>query len=74
MEFDSDESKVVTNGIYVQLSATVHSYNFIKLLKFPLKSHADFLIWIIYLEDKRDYLLQISNIRKSDIHRRVNTC
>lgn len=52
MEFDNDESKVVTNGIYVQISATVHSYNFIKHLKFPLKSHGDFLILICYPPNK----------------------
>lgn len=74
MEIDSDESKVVTNEIYVQISVTVHSYNFIRYLKFTLKSHLDFLILIIYSEDNRDYLLKFSNIRKSDVNQSVNTC
>jgi hypothetical protein len=34
-----------------------------------------FLILIIYLEDNRDYLLlQISNVRKSDVNQSVNIC
>jgi hypothetical protein len=49
MEFGSDESKVVTNGIYVEISETVHNYNFIKHLKFPLKSNVHSIFHFNYL-------------------------